>query len=187
MNLEGRITFLVCISVNILNATLRGYCGITSWPKDRSFRVRCGELLTFSRSQVSSSGYKCCTARSSVPLPAQSCATQIIPSHPEISSSTIPIFHLLRFCSSSLMMATSPLARTMICPLCFIQCRSLSPHKYLVVHLDHKACLHFSRYFARQRRSTSSKWCGSSSGSWFDRRNNDELGVSIGSCMSSSR
>ena len=187
MNLEGRITFLVCISVNILNATLRGYCGITSWPKDRSFRVRCGELLTFSRSQVSSSGYKCCTARSSVPLPAQSCTTRIIPSHPEISSSTIPIFHLLRFCSSSLMMATSPLARTMICPLCFIQCRSLSPHKYLVVHLDHKACLHFSRYFARLCRSTSSKWCGSSSGSWFDRRNNNELGISTSSCMSSSR
>ena len=155
--------------------------------KVRASGLRCGELLTFSRSQVSSSGYKCCTARSSVPLPARSIAARIIPSRPEISSSTIPIFHLLRFRSLSLMMATSPLARTMICPLCFIRCRSLSSCNYSVVHLDHKACLHFSRYFARQRRSTSSKWCGSSSGSWFDRRNNNELGVSTGSCMSSSR
>ena len=158
MNLEICITSLVCIKVYILNATLHGYCG-------RASGLSCGELFTFSRSQVSSSGYKCCTARSNVPFPGRSFAARTTPSRPEISSSTIYVFHLLRFRSSSLMMTTSPLARALVWPLCFIRCCSVNPRNYSLVHLDHKACLHFCRYFARLCRSTPPKWCGSSSSS----------------------
>ena len=67
-----------------------------------------------------------------------------------------------------------------------IRCRSLNPRKYSVVHLVHKACLHLRRYLGLLYRSNSFWGCGSSSGSWFDRRNGSELlRVSMGNCMSS--
>ena len=99
-------------------------------------------------------------------------------SRPEIRSSTIQIFHLLRFRSSSMMMITSPLAKGVVWFMCFIRCRSLNPCKYSVVHLVHKVCFRLRRYLALQRRSNSLRWCGSSSASWFDRRNESELAVS---------
>ena len=107
-------------------------------------------------------------------------------SRPEIRSSTIPIFHLLRFRSSSLMMTTSPLAKGVVWFMYFIRCRSLNPCKYSVVHLVHKVCLHLRRYLTLLHRSNSLRWCGSSSGSWFDLRNSSELAVSTDNCMSSS-
>ena len=118
-------------------------------------------------------------------FPTWSLAARTIPSHTEIRSSMIPIFYLLQFCSWSFTMTTSPLPKGVVWPLCFTRCCSLNPRKYSVVHLVYKACLHLCRYVALLHRSNSLRWCSSSSGSWFHRRNSSELGVSAGNCMTS--
>lgn len=60
------------------------------------------------RSQDSSNGYSCCTARSRCEVPVRNFAPRTTPSRPLISSATIPTFHFPRFLSSDLVSTTSP-------------------------------------------------------------------------------
>lgn len=75
-----------------------------------------------------------------------------------------------------------------LCSLCILNkpFLSLTLHRYFCVQFNHNAFLHLSKYFARPRRSCSLLWCGSNSGSTIDWAHRNELGVRIGSCISSS-
>ena len=159
----------------------------TSSGSNRSFKVDTVGFRAVGAafmSQLSSSGYKCCTERSMTDLGVRSFAPGTTPSQPVITSITTPNFHWAQFFSSDLMITRSPSAGWILSPLCLRQCLSQSPPRYSLVQRDHTASLHLPRYFPRFRRSW--MWFGSNSGSVFGCTCNNELGVRIGSSMSSS-
>ena len=84
---------------------------------------------SLTRSQQSSRGNNCCTARSIHEVPTRNFAARTTPSRPFTRSVTTPILHLPRFLSSDLISKTSPTLGWRSSE-CFSVCRSLSDFTY---------------------------------------------------------
>ena len=99
-----------------------------------------------------------------------------------IKFSMIPSGHFPQFLSSVLMITTSPTAGVSPpAPYC-ARCLLRRLRKYSLVHRLHTASLHFSKCFARFRRSAVSMWCGCNSGSKLLFKNNIAFSVRRGIC-----
>ena len=102
-----------------------------------------------------------------------------------VKFSMIPSGHFPLFLSSVLMITTSPTAGVSPAPHC-ARCLLRRLRRYSLVHRLHTASLHFSKCFARFRRSAVSMWCGCNSGSKLLFKNNIAFSVIRGICTSSS-
>ena len=107
-------------------------------------------------SHHNSNGYKCWTARSRYDLPARSVTALVIPSRPDKSWWTIPVFHCALFFLSSRMITTYPFFNFSSLEFCMWLCCSLKPLRYSFVQRDHTRYLQERMYLPRFFRSQSS-------------------------------